>query len=186
MAIRKILKYPRDEKQLRMVSQPVGRVDSTVRKLIKDLKDTLAQQPGVGLSAPQIGILKRVAIIKLGQTHGGPDDELSKPIPLIDPQIIFMSAKEVKDYDGCLSVPNLYGYTYRSEKIILSTFGMDGNRYQMQLSGLDARVALHEIDHFDGILFMERIRSSEDLFVITRDKSGNGVLVPIDAMRARA
>jgi peptide deformylase len=178
MTLRKILIYPQHEKQLRTVSTAVNGVNKEVRRLVRDLIETLSQSPGVGLSAPQIGVYKRVAIIKLGQTLGGDDDELSKPVPLIDPEIISTKG-EIKEYDGCLSFPKLYGYTYRAEHIIVSTLNLEGKRVEMALSGLDARVALHEIDHLDGILFIDRIRSRDDLYFIMQKKNGN-VLVPID------
>lgn len=178
MTVRKILIYPQHEKELRTISTPVNGVNKEVRRLVRDLIETLSKRPGVGLAAAQIGVHKRVAIIKLGQTHDGDDDELSDPIPIINPEIISVSG-EVKDYDGCLSVPNLYGYTYRAESIKISTLTLDDKRIEMTLSGLDARVVLHEIDHMDGILFTDRIRSRDDLYFIMRDKRGS-VLVPVD------
>jgi len=180
MAVREILLYPKDEELLRLISKPVEGVTKDVRRLIRDLKDTLLQRPGVGLSAPQIGVHKRVAIIRLGQTHDGEDEELSDPVALINPEILTTEG-EIKDYDGCLSVPNFYGYTYRPEKIRLSTLNVEGKRYEMALSGLDARVALHEIDHLNGILFIDLIRSRDDLYIIVRDsKRKQNVLVPVD------
>lgn len=176
-----ILLHPEKEELLRKVSQPVTKVDSKVRRLIRDLKDTLAEQPGVGLSAPQIGIHKRVAIIKLGQTHGGSEDEMSEPIALINPQIISTEG-EVKDYDACLSIPGLYGFTYRPQKVKISTLNEEGNQIVLELSDLDARVALHEIDHFDGILFLDKIRSPEDLYIIQKGKNGKTIWIRMSDM----
>lgn len=173
---KRILLYPKEEKLLRKVSVPITNVDRKVRKLIRDLKDTLAQQPGVGLSAPQIGIHSRVAIIKLGQTHDGDEEEMSAPIPLINPRILSTEG-EVKDYDACLSIPGLYGFTYRPQRITLSTLTEDGTEKIMELADLDARVAVHEMDHLDGILFLDRIRSQEDLYIVRKDRKGENIWI---------
>ncbi|HEX2620925.1 MAG TPA: peptide deformylase [Phototrophicaceae bacterium] len=177
---KRILLYPEEEKLLRTPTQPVTRVDKKIRALVQDLKDTLATEAGVGLAAPQIGILKRVAIIRLGQKHDGdPDKDLSAPIALINPQVVEASEAEERDYDACLSIPGLYGYTYRAEKIKIAALNEDGKPFELEVSGLDARCALHEIDHLDGILFLDRIRTQDDLYIVKRDKRGKIVHVPI-------
>ncbi|MBC8098873.1 MAG: peptide deformylase [Armatimonadetes bacterium] len=177
---RRILLHPEDEKTLRTPSQAVARVDKKTLALVRDLKDTLATEAGVGLAAPQIGIHKRVAIIRLGQQHDGdPEKDLSPPIALINPQVTWSSDDETRDYDACLSIPRLYGYTYRANDIKVAALNEDGKPFELSLSGLDARVVLHEIDHLDGILFLDRIRVREDLYVATRNRRGKIVYVPI-------
>ncbi len=180
---KRILIHPEDEKLLRTPCQPVARVDKKIRGLVQDLKDTLATEAGVGLAAPQIGILKRVAIIRLGQKHeGDPDKDLSAPIALINPQVVWAADNELRDYDACLSIPRLYGYTYRAERVKIAATGEDGKPFELDLEGLDARVVLHEIDHLDGVLFLDHIRSDDDLFLVTRDRRGKVVHVPIKEM----
>jgi peptide deformylase len=177
---RRILMHPEEEKILRTPAQPITRIDKKVKALVRDLKDTLLDEAGVGLAAPQIGVLKRVFVIRLGQTHDGdPDEELSQPIALINPELVFQSEDEERDYDACLSIPGLYGYTWRNMKIKLKALDENGDPMELELEGLDARAALHELDHLDGVLFLDRIRTQDDLFVIRRDKEGNRVLVPI-------
>jgi peptide deformylase len=177
---RRILIHPENEKILRTPAAPITRIDKKVKALVRDLKDTLLDEAGVGLAAPQIGVSKRVFVIRLGQTHDGdPDEELSPPIAVINPELVFESETEERDYDACLSIPGLYGYTWRNEKIKLKALDENGDPIELELEGLDARAALHELDHLDGILFLDRIRDQDDLFVIRRDKEGNRVLVPI-------
>jgi peptide deformylase len=180
---KRILLHPEDEKMLRTPTQPVARVDKKIRGVVNDLIDTLATEAGVGLAAPQIGILKRIAIIRLGQKHDGdPDKDLGAPIPLINPQVVWASEEEERDYDACLSIPGLYGYTYRNQKIRIAALNVEGKEFELELEGLDARCALHEIDHLDGILFLDRIRSQDDLYVVKRDKRGKIVHVPISKL----
>ncbi len=177
---RRILMHPEDEKILRTPSTPVTRVDKKTKALIRDMKDTLLDEAGVGLAAPQIGVLKRVFVIRLGQTHDGDSDrELSQPIAVINPELVFESDMEERDYDACLSIPRLYGYTWRADKIKIRALDENGQPMEMELEGLDARAALHEMDHLDGVLFLDRIRDQDDLFIIQRGKDGQSVLIPI-------
>lgn len=175
---KRILMHPEEEKALRTPSQAVTRVDKKIKALIQDLKDTLAQEAGVGLAAPQIGVHKRVVVIKLGQKHDIDDQELGPSIALINPEVV-VSEGEKRDYDACLSIPGLYGYTYRPEKITIKAWNENGQEIRMDLEDLDARVVLHEIDHLEGILFLDRLRSQDDLYVVTRDKKGRIVHTPI-------
>lgn len=179
---KRVLIYPEHEKTLRQVCEPVARVDKKILGLIEDLTDTLLSQPGVGLAAPQIGVLKQVALVRLGQTHDNPDAKLSDPIPLINPRIVSASAEENKDYDACLSIPHLYGYTYRAQQVTVATLTVKGEEQLMELSGLDARVALHEMDHLKGVLFMDHIRSQDDLYIIKHDKNGNPIWIKMSEM----
>lgn len=177
---KRILLHPENEKLLRTPTEPVARVDKKTRGVVQDLIDTLATEAGVGLAAPQIGILKRITIIRLGQKHDGdPDKDLSAPIALINPQVVWESEEEEKDYDACLSIPGLYGYTYRAQKIKIVALNIEGKEFELNLEGLDARCALHELDHLDGILFLDRIRTQDDLYIVKRDRNGKIVHVPI-------
>ncbi|MCU0498470.1 MAG: peptide deformylase [Anaerolineae bacterium] len=175
---KRILMHPEEEKALRTPSQAVTRVDKKIKALIQDLKDTLAQEAGVGLAAPQIGVHKRVVVIKLGQKHDADDQELGPTFALINPEIVSAEGEQ-RDYDACLSIPGLYGYTYRPQKITVKAWDEHGQAIQLDLEDLDARVVLHEVDHLDGILFLDRLRSQEDLYVVTRDKKGRLVHTPI-------
>ena len=102
MAVRKILKYPADDAKLRRKSRAVKRLDAETKTLIADLKATLETEPGAGLAAPQIGVLKRVALVCFGQDAG----EMEPPLTLINPEIV-QTGPLGKGFDGCLSLPGL-------------------------------------------------------------------------------
>lgn len=161
MAIRKIRRYPRDEALLRTKSAPVRQIDSTVRRLIADLKATMEDAMGLGLAAPQVGVLKRVCVVQLGADREEPGPVLA----LINPVILDAGPLD-RGYDGCLSIPGLQGYTRRPLHLRVRALTEAGETVEYEWSGLDARVAHHEIDHLDGILYFDRLESLDDLFYI--------------------
>ena len=178
MAVRKILLYPADKAALRAPSAPVERFDRAVKQLIKDLIDTLAAHPaGIGLAAPQINVQRRVVIVCLGAQ---PQSEIPSqpPIVLINPQIL-EAASYQKDFDGCLSFPGLFGMTVRPH--FLRVFGLNesGQPFTRTFKGFDAVVVHHELDHLDGVLFIDRIENPEDLYRIDLDEQGHPVRVPL-------
>jgi peptide deformylase len=171
MAIRTILKLPKHEKLLRKQSEPVPKVGRRVRALVADLIDTLDTVDGLGLAAPQIGTLERVAVIITGGTDEcDPPEEgaVSEIIPLINPQILDEGEPE-RGYDGCLSIPGLQGYTRRPATLRVRSLDLDGNEVEYHFEGLDARVAHHEIDHLEGVLYLDRIETLEELFYLVED-----------------
>jgi peptide deformylase len=181
MAVRDIVLYLENEASLRKKSRPVGRVTRRVKRLVRDLKDTLnAHANGVGLAAPQIDAHSRVVVVRLG---GGEDDEGNArepdpPIALIDPQVV-EAGDEQRDFDGCLSFPGLYGETVRPHH--LRVIGLDeaGHPFDRLFEGFDAVVVHHEIDHLDGVLFIDRIENVEDLYRVREDENGELVRVPV-------
>jgi len=178
MTARKILIYPESKEELRMKSEPVESVSSGVKKIIKDLKDTLKEHgEGIGLAAPQINIHKRVVIVCLGNDQNG-EWEAGPPKALINPQII-MEADERKDFDGCLSFPGLYGETIRPHKLRVIGLDESGHSFDEVFQGFNAVVVHHEIDHLEGILFIDRIKSPEDLYRLHKKPGGELVKVPI-------
>ena len=146
---------------------PVRRVTPRIERLVEDLADTLDSVPGLGLAAPQIGELSRVA----GMVAGGDseDEEDRRIVPLIDPVVLDSGAAD-RDYDGCLSIPGLQGYTNRPATLRVRSFDLEGNEVEYAFEGLDARVAAHEIDHLDGILFLDRMETLADLFYLVPDE----------------
>ena len=170
MAIRKLLYYPQDEARLRRISKPVPIPrGKKLRALIRDLKDTLESQPGAAIAAPQIGVFKRVTVVKFGQA----DDAEEEPmLTLINPRVTAAGPDE-PGFDGCLSIPKLFSWdTPRPKWIAFTALGEDGEPIKRRVSGLDARVLHHEIDHFDGILFLDRLRDPQELYTPTTDAEG--------------
>jgi peptide deformylase len=178
MAVRKILLYAEDEKALRQKSQLVDGINWDVKRTIRNLKDTLNAHPdGVGLAAPQINIHKRVVLVRLGPSSNG-SVEPAPPIALVNPTI-FEAGDDRKDFDGCLSFPGLYGDTFRPHHIRVTALDEGGQPFDQVFDGFDAVVLHHEIDHLDGVLFIDRIENPEDLYTVRKNERGELVRVPV-------
>jgi peptide deformylase len=178
MAEREILVYPKDKNALRDESKPVQFFDRRVRNLIKDLKDTLlVHHEGIGLAAPQIGIHLRVVVVRLGVSNGR-EYEPEAPIALVNPEMV-SHGDACKDFDGCLSFPGLFGETIRPHHLRVSGIDEKGKRFERIFSGFDAVLVHHEIDHLNGVLFIDRIKSLDDLYRVHLDTSGKPIRVPL-------
>ena len=160
MAILQILTYP--DERLERISQPVEYFDDELRNFMTDLEATMRAGPGgVGIAAPQAGRLQRIAIV----------DVSSKPrikhhgrLALINPEIITWEG-HVLGREGCMSVPDYTGNVMRAERITLEARDAFGALLQYELEGYEARAVQHEIDHLDGLLFLDRLVSRRhDLF----------------------
>ncbi len=177
MAVRKILKYPADNAKLRRKSAEVKRLDAETKALIADLKDTLADEPGAGLAASQIGILKRVVLVAFGQDAGG----MQPPLVLINP-VIVEAGPLGPGFDGCLSMPGLATWdTLRPTWLTFRARGEDWKKIEMRVEGIDARVVQHEIDHLDGILYLDRMAKGGKMYVIEIDNEGKEHFVELGA-----
>ncbi|NMC84355.1 MAG: peptide deformylase [Anaerolineaceae bacterium] len=177
MTIRTILVYPEHRAELRHKSEPVNQINHQVRRLIRDLQDTLqASEDGIGLAAPQINFHKRVVIVSLGIEADG-KWQAGTPEALINPQVVEMS-DERKDFDGCLSFPGLYGKTIRPHRLRVVGWNEQGQPFDRIYEGFNAVVVHHEIDHLDGVLFIDRIESVNDLYTIRKNTRGELVVVP--------
>lgn len=131
---------------LRKRSREVTGITPRITTLLDDMKDTLIKAGGVGLAAPQVGILKRICIIMLD-----PDDE---PIELINPEIIYREGEQ-RELEGCLSCPHEWGITKRPYKVKVRAVNREGQRVEYEGEDLLARAFCHEIDHLDGKLFLD-------------------------------
>jgi peptide deformylase len=170
--------YSEDKTALRAKSKPVPIFNRQTKSLIKDLKDTLlAYANGIGLAAPQIGVHLRVVIVRTG-ARAECDSEAAPPIALVNPEII-ESGDEQKDFDGCLSFPGLYGETFRPH--YLRVIGLDerGEKFDRTFAGFDAAVVHHEVDHLNGVLFIDHIKNLDDLYQVSIDANGKPVRVPV-------
>lgn len=131
---------------LRQPADPVGTIDDGVRSLVEDLLDTMRADKGIGLAANQIGVARRVAVVS-------PDDGLG-PLVLIDPVLIERQGRTVQE-EGCLSIPEIYGEVPRAQRVVVETTSLEGVRIRTEATELRARVIQHEMDHLDGILFID-------------------------------
>jgi peptide deformylase len=160
MAILDILVYP--EQALKQVSEEVSSFDDEFRQFVADLDETRLHAPGcVGIAAPQVGRFQRVAIVDVS---GNPKHKSNGLMILVNPEITAWEGF-VKGREGCLSVPDYTGNVMRAEKITLEARDPDGNKLEYQCEGFEARAVQHEIDHLDGLLFLDRLVSRrKDLF----------------------
>ena len=181
MSIKSIVLYSENEAALRKKSQPVRVLNRRVKKLIKDLKDTLLDRSdGIGLAAPQINVHSRVVIVRLGG-RGEDDSEPSPPIALVNPEIVEAKNDE-KDFDGCLSFPGLYAETVRPHYLRVTGLDEWGKPFDRVFEGFDAVLVHHEIDHLDGVLFIDRVTNLEDMYRVREDENGELVRVPVTAI----
>ena len=146
MAIRNIIKD--GDPVLHKVCRPVEKFDEKLAQLLDDMTETLRKSGGVGLAAPQVGILRRAFIMIL--------EEDGEVIEAVNPEIVKTSGK-VRDIEGCLSVPQRWGYVTRPKAVTLRAFDRHGEQYELKLKDLGARCACHETDHLDGHLFLELV-----------------------------
>jgi peptide deformylase len=148
MAIRTIRKYGDDI--LRKKSRTVDEINPRVLLLIKDMKETMYHSKGVGLAAPQVGILKRIAVIDVG----------NGAMAIINPEIVEMQGSHIAN-EACLSIPGTQKNVERPEKVTVKALDEEGKEIVMVGEGLLARVLCHEIDHLDGVLFIDKALEGE-------------------------
>lgn len=150
MALRDILILP--DKRLRLVSKPVAKVDSSVKKLVADMFDTMYDAPGIGLAAIQIGEPKRIVTMDLAKKEGE-----KQPMVFINPEIVDESDETSIHEEGCLSIPEYYEEVERPAVVTVKYLDLDGKEQRAKASGLFATCIQHEIDHLNGVLFIDHI-----------------------------
>ena len=146
MAIRQIREY--GDEILRKKSREVDVVDDKIRELLDDMLETMHKYNAVGLAAPQVGILKRVVVIDLYDDNG--------PLKLVNPKIVKQKGKQEVE-EGCLSFPNQYAKMIRPEEIVAEALNEKGEKIKIKAKGLLAQAICHEIDHLDGVLFIDNM-----------------------------
>jgi peptide deformylase len=144
---------------LRQRAAEVLTVDAEVRRFVADLFETMDAAKGVGLAANQVGEARRVAVV-------GVEDER---FAMINP-VILSAEGRAREEEGCLSVPDVYGEVERAERVVLEATDPDGARYRREASGLLARAIQHEIDHLDGILFLDHLSALKRQLLVSRWK----------------
>ena len=148
---RNILVYP--DPFLSRKASPVAAVDEKVRTLIRDLFETMYDADGIGLAAPQVGVGKRVIVVDVS-----PVDETAAPVALVNPEIVAREGLCV-GMEGCLSIPGVQGEVLRAEPVVVRGLDGGGDPVRLEAGGILSRALQHEIDHLDGVLFIDRIPS---------------------------
>jgi len=149
---REILVYP--DPFLARKAAPVAAVDDRIRALVRDMFETMYAAEGVGLAAPQVGVGKRVIVIDVS-----PVDETIAPVAVVNPEIVLRKGSATA-VEGCLSVPGIQGDVVRAETVEVRGMDEQGKPLRIRADGILSRALQHEIDHLDGILFIDRLSSS--------------------------
>jgi peptide deformylase len=150
MAIRDILILP--DKRLRQVSQPVGKITAEIKKLVEDMFETMYAAPGIGLAAIQVGVPKRVVTMDLAKKEG-----TTEPQVFINPEITWTSDEPSVYEEGCLSIPEIHEDVERPAKVRFKYLDLDGKAHLAEADGLFATCIQHEVDHLNGVLFIDHI-----------------------------
>jgi len=168
MALREILILP--DKRLRQVSEPVKKIDAGIRKLVEDMFESMYDAPGIGLAAIQIGVPKRVVTMDLGKRgaedggsadddaeDGEDEEEVRTPRVFINPEIVWSSEDKSTYEEGCLSIPEIHEDVERPARVKVKFLDLDGKAHEEEADGLYATCIQHEIDHLNGVLFIDHI-----------------------------
>jgi peptide deformylase len=137
---------------LRTVSKPVKAVDQATRKLMDDMLETMYEAPGIGLAAVQIGVPRRVVVIDISK-----EGEEKQPLFLVNPEVAWSSPEESDYEEGCLSIPEFFDMVTRPKQVTVRYLDRQGEAKEMQCSGVLATCVQHEIDHLNGVLFIDYI-----------------------------
>ena len=155
MAIRPIIETP--DPILRQISTPVEDVTDEIRALIDDMFETMYDAPGIGLAAIQVGVPKRILVIDLQEPEEEEGEPVKNPLVFINPEIVQTSETLQAYNEGCLSVPEMYAEVERPDRIRARWLDRDGKAHEEELDGLLAVCLQHEMDHLEGILFIDHL-----------------------------
>jgi peptide deformylase len=162
--------------RLRQKALRVRTVDDNLRRLAADMLETMMEAPGVGLAAPQVGILRRLIWVHVPENiHDEGEPELS--IALVNPEIVKAHGRTLA-YEGCLSIPGWTAEVPRAEVVTVKGMNLDNRPVRVKARGWGARVLQHEIDHLDGILFFDRVEDKSTIVQIPEDEPVEG---PVEA-----
>jgi peptide deformylase len=150
MAVLPIIVAP--DPRLKKVAKPVEKVDADVRRLMDDMLETMYKAPGIGLAAPQVGVLKRVIVVDIAR-----EDEAPQPLRMADPDLIWVSEEDAVYNEGCLSLPEHYADVTRPAAIKVRYLDHENEIRVLEADGLLATCIQHEMDHLEGILFVDHL-----------------------------
>jgi peptide deformylase len=151
--------------RLRERAKRVKQFGQPLKALADDMLETMHDARGIGLAAPQIGLLRRMFVAYLPEDEDDPQS--GKPYVLVNPEVVKASRNEVEGEEGCLSIPSWYGLVSRPEWVVVKAQDTRGKSMRIRAEGLLARVFLHEMDHLNGVLFVDRVESPDKLWKVT-------------------
>ncbi|MBI1215602.1 MAG: peptide deformylase [Alphaproteobacteria bacterium] len=161
---------------LKKVAEPIEAVNDELKKLMDDMLETMYNAPGIGLAAPQVGVSKRLLVLDVEQPRGPDDEDLplekrrGKPICFVNPEVLW-SSDEPNVYDeGCLSLPGQFAEIERPKKVRVKFVNYEGKQEEIEADGLLATCLQHEIDHLDGVLFVDHLSQIKRNMIMRRLK----------------
>jgi len=160
MALREILQPPHP--LLKAKAVPVERIDDALRRLAADMFETMYKAPGIGLAAPQVGVLQRLVVVDVA------DGEERRPMALVNPEIVWRSAELATAEEGCLSLPEQFADVTRPSTVRVKFTTEQGAERELPADGLLARCLQHEVDHLDGILFVDHLSALRRNMILRR------------------
>ena len=163
MTVLDIITYP--DARLKQIADEVKTFDSELSEFIQNLEDTMSAGPGgVGIAATQVGVMQRIVIVDVSNYPRLKNAKHHGHLILVNPEILDWQGMK-KGREGCMSVPDFTGNVIRAENIVLNALDENGNKQEYEMEGFEARAVQHEIDHLDGLLFLDRLVSRRnDLF----------------------
>ncbi|MER3437203.1 MAG: peptide deformylase [Chloroflexota bacterium] len=151
--------------RLRQKALKIRAVDESIRRLARDMHETMDAAPGVGLAGPQVGVMRRIIVVHVPEGYQG-EDEPEIRMTLVNPEILKAQGREI-DTEGCLSIPGWVGDVPRAQRITVRAMDLDNRVIRFKAEGFLARVIQHEVDHLDGILFIDRVEDPTTLRRVT-------------------
>ncbi len=170
MAVREII-FANDSR-LHQKAKRVKQFGPALKALADDMLETMREANGVGLAAPQIGLLQRLFVAYLPEDEEDPQS--GKPYVLVNPEVVKASRSQVEGEEGCLSIPTWYGLVSRPEWVLVKAQDTNGKSVRIKAEGFLARVFLHEMDHLEGILFVDRVDSADKLWQVKPESMRQG------------
>ena len=164
MAVLPIITAP--DPRLKVISDPVAVVDDNVRTLLDDMVDSMYDAVGIGLAAIQVGVAKRIVVIDLADENG----KQGNPVYFINPQITWSSDQDRVHEEGCLSLPEHYAEVERPDEVNVSYLDRDGSKQELHATGMLSTCIQHELDHLDGILFVDHISLTRRSMILRKLK----------------
>lgn len=158
MALRTVITRDADNETLRKKCREITEINDKILMLAEDMRDTMYEKNGVGLAAPQVGILKRMIVVDVGEGL----------VTLINPIVVYRKGAK-RDVEGCLSVPGVWGIVERPEHVIVRGLNLAGETVEIEAKGLFAVALCHEIDHLDGVLYTDKVIEYVDPDAVKRE-----------------
>lgn len=182
MTIRKIITL--DDERLRQKAKKVKQFTPALKQLTEDMLETMRANNGVGLAGPQIGVMQRIFVAEIPASRSGTDEphpQSGTSYVLINPEIIQYAGERVEGREGCLSIPTWYGLVERPVWVEVKALDLNGKKIKLKVDDLLARIFQHEMDHLDGVLFIDHITNREKIWQVLPENGSDEKTEPAEA-----